>query len=473
MEFISLEVLKNAFLKGIDSFIELYNIQNNKNIISSTLGNTAINIGKLKNFSKGNFVHTNEITVSEITKANNLKAAINRSDEKELKIIFKNFGVKLDDIQKSQSKEAFISSMYSFICLSIFFNASVSLDIPIDLNDLLKCYLTPDTRHKKLMNLISHSVALSLKDLENFVIDQRLVDSFATFSETDKLWACLCQTNPTITKKILGEETFDEYKSILNKILQSSTHRIEVRNMPCFNFSKDEINSIKESYEIFKYSLTCINNIAIGIEAYVLKFIQHTENPSMKKQVANYAADEAKQFGAGMGWAAMPLYNHILNLMGGDSPSSQALQTLQRFLPPALIAQLISSVTTTLVSLAFQSKSYGFINRHGITGQIRSFLLRNFLEMFAAFISNNFHNLLLQNNINDINEHKTKFLDNIDNFMQVFKSSIEKNLPNKQKMGSLYYYLKMYADPDKEFSRNEDLIAAWNKSKIKIDTSIE
>ncbi|ORM38801.1 hypothetical protein A2G94_02010 [Francisella endosymbiont of Ornithodoros moubata] len=48
MEFklISEEVLKLAFLKGIDNFIELYNLQSNKNFVSKTLGNLAMNVKK-------------------------------------------------------------------------------------------------------------------------------------------------------------------------------------------------------------------------------------------------------------------------------------------------------------------------------------------------------------------------------------------------------------------------------------------
>ena len=74
MEFklISEEVLKLAFLKGIDNFIELYNLQSNKNFVSKTLGNLAMNV-------KNQGVHTNYIASSEVEQANRIKTILNRN----------------------------------------------------------------------------------------------------------------------------------------------------------------------------------------------------------------------------------------------------------------------------------------------------------------------------------------------------------------------------------------------------------
>ncbi|MFV9931561.1 MAG: hypothetical protein AB8V03_04180 [Francisella endosymbiont of Hyalomma asiaticum] len=68
------EVLKLAFLKGIDNFIELYNLQSNKNFVNKTLGNLAMNV-------KNQDVHTNYIANSEVEKANHIKTILNRDSK--------------------------------------------------------------------------------------------------------------------------------------------------------------------------------------------------------------------------------------------------------------------------------------------------------------------------------------------------------------------------------------------------------
>ncbi|MFV9967265.1 MAG: hypothetical protein AB8V10_04160 [Francisella endosymbiont of Hyalomma asiaticum] len=68
------EVLKLAFLKGIDNFIELYNLQSNKNFVNKTLGNLAMNV-------KNQDVHTNYIVNSEVEKANHIKTILNRDSK--------------------------------------------------------------------------------------------------------------------------------------------------------------------------------------------------------------------------------------------------------------------------------------------------------------------------------------------------------------------------------------------------------
>lgn len=76
MEFklISEEVLKLAFLKGIDNFIELYNLQSSKNFVSKTLGNLAMNVKKQE-------VHASYIASSEVKQANRIKTILNRDDK--------------------------------------------------------------------------------------------------------------------------------------------------------------------------------------------------------------------------------------------------------------------------------------------------------------------------------------------------------------------------------------------------------
>jgi hypothetical protein len=129
------------------------------------------------------------------------------------------------------------------------------------------------------------------------------------------------------------------------------------------------------------------------------------------------------------------------------------------------------SIATNVAEIAFQSKYYGVINRHGITGQVRSFLLQNYLEMFSAFLSNNYYNIVLStnqsNNTDTDFDNMCKMLNQyITDFRDAYTKSI-RILPNHEKTGSLYYYLKMYADPDKNFSKNTKLTESWNNTKLK------
>ncbi|WP_150466546.1 hypothetical protein [Francisella sp. SYW-9] len=105
---ISMSALKAATLKGIDSFIELYKIQNNRNYLSTTLGNLA------QNFC-GQGVHTNEITSIEVEKANRIRAILNRDSDDNLKKFFRSFGERLKEIQENKCKRCFITTHYSLL----------------------------------------------------------------------------------------------------------------------------------------------------------------------------------------------------------------------------------------------------------------------------------------------------------------------------------------------------------------------
>jgi hypothetical protein len=475
---ISAESLKKAFINGIDSFIGLYNLQANKSYVSSTLGNLAMNI-------KSQGVHTYEITTLEIEKANRIKAIIDRESDNELIDFFNSFGKKLEEIAEQKCKRSFIASHYSFIVLSVFHTAltperrKYSVKQPSEvtyhkryieerkeqkgfehsnnyMKELLYSYLTPDTRKKNLITPLFYVVSDCLKkvDINTFKERHHLdgISSLSQLSEQDKLLCLLCDNRSplkTLVKDFFDVETFEKYSTLSKDILRGNKYNNQ--ELDDSNLHQDTVELVKKAFSSSERMLKNIENIIKALSAYILKFDQNTQNPAISRQISSNVSFYSQ--------------NYAIGMEKTNVESIVTLNALQTAFPPGVIADLVANISIKLIQLGTKSKGYGIINRHGITGQTRALLLKNYLNMISIYIKNSYFNIfnhMNQENIKACCNYIT-FLENT--FTTAYKESIEV-LPNKDNQGSLYYYLQMYANTSNDFKQDKKRISQWNKSKL-------
>ncbi|KEI35148.1 hypothetical protein FRA_41c10420 [Francisella sp. W12-1067] len=478
IKLISIEAVKKAFLKGIDSFTGLYAIQNNKNHVNLAIGNLMLNI-------KGQGVHINEITTIELEKANRIKAILNRDSDEELKKLFIGLGRRLNQISQDKCKRCFITTYYSFIALSVFHYASiidpkyleVNNNVSVldfyDMERLLAYYLTPDTRHKKvilkLFNVIGNTlININTSLYEESFLDQLYLDQI---SESEKLWAFICQSDSSLktqAKDFLDYKSFKKFSDLGKKILKEKSFRdfnsgriAEFREVP---EDTDLFIKLDELFLNTRDILKGVDNICNGILAYELKFKQNTTN---LHSTAALLKGFRETYISGEAIMQRDTLSHLIS-------KGIAFGMLKPVLSSSIIALLITSITGKTLNISFNSPYYGAWNRHGITGQIRGFLLKNYLEMFSIFIENHLYFVLSQAenfNIPMLTVNKLCLFGNdfIKKFTSFYKGCLEL-LPNKKQKGSLYFYLKMYAGitPDGQFTFEPDFekIEAWDKSKL-------
>ncbi|AJC48325.1 hypothetical protein IB642_04770 [Allofrancisella guangzhouensis] len=478
IKLISIEAVKKAFLKGIDSFTDLYEIQNNKNHLNLAIGNLMLNI-------KGQGVHINEITIIELEKVNRIKAILNRDSDEELKKLFIGFGRRLNQISQDKCKRCFITTHYSFIALSVLHYASVIdskclevgdvsvLDL-YDMDRLLGYYLLPDTRHKKVILKLFKVIGNTLENINTSLHEQSFLDqvSIDQISESEKLWAFICQSDSSLktqAKDFLDYKSFKKFSDLGKRILKEKSFNdfngggrvVKFRGIP---EDSDLFIKINELFSNTKDVLKGIDNMCSGILAYALKFKQNTSN---LHSTAALLKSFRETYISGEAIMQRDTLSHLIS-------KGITFGVLKPILSSSIIALLITSITGKTLNISFNSPYYGVWNRHGITGQIRAFLLKNYLEMFSIFIENHLYFVLSQAENSNISIQTVNKLclygnDFIKKFTSFYKGNLEL-LPNKKQKGSLYFYLKMYAgiSPDGRFTFEPDFekIECWDKSKL-------
>ncbi|AJC48354.1 hypothetical protein IB642_04600 [Allofrancisella guangzhouensis] len=475
---ISEEALIEAFLKGIDNFNGLYKLQSSKNIISSNLGNLFL--------QKNQSVHTNDITSIEVEKANNIKAALIRmrdhdsADRAALKDFFKNFGntlLKLSNNEEDNNKRRYITSHYSFIALAIFHNASIATspyNDYLNMENLLKCYLTPDTLQPKITGGLFRVVGISLNKFSDpnykYLSDSSDFDFrfIARISDTDKLWAFLCE-EPQFKNKIkvlLGNEKYEYYIDLNKKIERYIQNKDILDNHLNLVVGKDASEAIKTSFKNITDTFKIKHLICEAIIAYQAKYKEKTDSPTTGSGAIGITKKQAQTFAFGS--FETHIRDEITSLMGGSNPTG-SLQMLQSVFPPGVITKMAAGLIGELLAIATASKGYGFINRHGVTGQTRAVLLKFYIEMLTTYLSNSYDYTFSLTNEGDI----ISYCNNIASIKEIFIESYKNAallLPNKKQNGSLYYYLEMYANPSKNYegvAPSKATMEAWNQTKLK------
>ncbi|OIN83469.1 hypothetical protein [Francisella sp. TX07-6608] len=449
IKFISKEVLKLAFSRGIDKFIELYNLQSNKNLVSETLGNLAMNV-------KNQGVHTNYISSSEVEQANRIKAILNRDGE--LDTFFQKFGQNLKLLQTESSTKCFITSHYSFIVLAVFHYASVIESVKNSTNDsynsylnmenLTAYYLTPNTRKKEVILNLYGIIGNALSSLNTSLLaDTHGINDFHEhISDTEKLWAFLCSQGCPLNdfaKSFLDTDTFKKYSNLSKNFLLAKKNNSHIYNQKLVTETQKKI---AEAFGDSQRLLQKFEEISNAIAAYNLKFDQNTSNAiDWKQSVSKLSTIYPRAI----------LVDPVTQLMTGTG----SLSGLKTIFPPSFITSLVTELGFKLIEISIQSKGYGVINRHGITGQLRSHLLKDYIDMISVFIKNNYYYIFSQENETNIIKCCNIVIDTVQSFYISYNKAIEL-LPNKNQNGSLYYYLDMYVNKD------TGKIDKWNKSKL-------
>ncbi|WP_150468358.1 hypothetical protein [Francisella sp. SYW-9] len=474
IKFISLKAIKTSFENGVNSFLELYNIQHNKNIISSSLSNFGQRVIHEGDHNK---IHTTEITTKEVEKANKVKALLGRTQsDEELKDIFNSFGDKIINIAFKDDR-SYLTSHYSFIVLSILHQAvvfdlsrdkSVLLDNFYKMEELIMTYyLTPDTRHKTVMKNLFKYIADALKRLkydENSVMlshDEINYLEIENTSDTEKLWAYLCSKDSfKDIEDIIGSDKVKYYKN-LAKELKKYNRNNNINFDTDIKISQQTVSKVKDCFNTITKTLKINEAISNALVAYNLKFEQQTSNPSVEKKVMKYIASKANDY------SSLKYRTDVSNTLT-SGVSATTLKSLENLFPPIEVGLLSYGILTTLVGILTESKGYGIINRHGITGQIRTCLLKNYINLISTFIRNNYLYLFRKERykIDDSMQINSTFVKNFcEKFQQNYENSINV-LPNKDKKGSLYFYLSMYADPTNNSQPDIKKMQQWARSKI-------
>ncbi|QIV96754.1 hypothetical protein EDC55_10383 [Allofrancisella inopinata] len=484
IKLISIEAVKRAFLKGIDSFTGLYEIQNNKNFTNLVIGNFMMHV-------KGQGVQINRITTIELEKANRIKAVLNRESDEDLKKLFIGFGSRLKHISQKKCRRCFITTHYSFIALAVFHYASiidpkylevnnVSVVDFYDMERLLAYYLIPNTYHKRAILKLFEVIGNTLVDINTSLYEESFLDQLYLdqVSENEKLWAFICQSNSSLrtqAENFLDYKSFKKFSDLGKRILKEKSFRdfnngrvVRFREMP------ENSNLFIKINELFLNTvgiLKGIDNMCSGILAYSLKFKQNTTN---LHSTAALLKDFREAYISGEAIMQRNPLSHLIS-------KGIAFGLLKPALSSSIIALLITSIFGKTINISFNSPYYGAWNRHGITGQIRGFLLKSYLEMFSVFIENHLYFVLSQAENPNIPALTIEKLCSYGNyFIKIFSSAYKGGLgllPNKKQKGSLHFYLKMYAGitPDGQFTFEPDFgkMEEWNKTKLsKIYTDI-
>ena len=202
---------------------------------------------------------------------------------------------------------------------------------------------------------------------------------------------------------------------------------------------------IKNAFQHSECLLQKFNSIGNAIAAYNLKFDQNASDSSIPGKSI------AKELSGNL--MGIPIGSLVSGVGAGS------LGCLKATFPPSLISKLTTELGFKLIEISMQSKGYGVINRHGITGQLRSHLLKNYIEMISVFIKNHYHYIFSQNTENAIKSSSDVIMATSESFNESYNDAI-KLLPNQNQNGSLYYYLDMYVKGD------NNKINKWNKSKL-------
>ncbi|API87671.1 hypothetical protein [Francisella uliginis] len=455
IKIISKKVLELAFSKGIDNFIEIYKLQANKNYVSETLGNFAMN------FKSEKAVHTNYISDSEVDHANRIKAILNRDDNHD--DFFHRFGTKLQELAKEKSNDCFITSYYSFIVLAVFHYASVIQSEDkynnylnylnyLNTRELMSYYLTPNTRKKEVILPLYNIVGGALCNINtgHSLLDNtdQLIQIDNHVSDTEKLWAFLCSDGSPMKEKVksfVDKDTFNKYSNLSTALLAKKKNDNQQYDQ---QLKADIQGRVKEAFDRSQTLLKKFDSIANAIAAYNLKFDQNTSGSIPGKDLAKKLSNK---------YSYEMIDVPITQFLAGVGSGS--LGCLKTMFPPAFITTLVTELGFKLIEISMQSKGYGVINRHGITGQLRSHLLKDYIDMISVFIKNHYYYIFSQKSPDAVMRSSHVLIATINFFNDSYDEAI-KLLPNQNQNGSLYYYLDMYV------KGNRTKIEQWNKSKL-------
>ncbi|QIW12813.1 hypothetical protein FZC43_09260 [Francisella adeliensis] len=333
------------------------------------------------------------------------------------------------EIEKSSMA---ISSLITFVYYSILFEATYfSVDERVEqLPKILKCIFTLHTSARidlkgsinEIINLLSKKNPFCLKVEQSFV-------KYENLSEIEKLQYIFYE----IMTKNPNLGCAENYlpTNLLSKFININSPKKNYSSKVSVNTSKDELTADLERFMIFCEKITRALN-------------EYTEKFMSKKSILT----DNGYIASSIGEINIPV--HI---------------------------PLMQKSISNLIAYIIRTEGYGFINRHGVSGQIRTFLFASFVYNSLAFIKNEYENYTNRYSYEVVDSLSTESYNPsvrkqtvtkyMDSFFMAYRQAF-KYLPNQNKSGSLSFYLSMYCDPKSEpiGKMNIPKIQKWERDRV-------
>jgi hypothetical protein len=488
----SLDDVIDAIDDGLDSFLGLYDIQNNKNIISETLGNVALNIFAQTHEAK--FIRLNTLFNNERKSVLRKKMYINllrtslNTDVEKIKFI-KYFGSKINDLSGLKYKRTYITSHYSFCLLSIISQTQLFFSKVSDDNDIYNNYLesclVPNTKQEKILLPLFSKIGEVLENIEDCYLGEFnlkkyhdvVSDTVSTDSKIDFLANLALQTYDFDN----GNVSKDDFVTIFSdKNLNDSVELSLFRKKLNEAIESDDIKEIlKGVSSVIRDDLYRISNVTSAIKEYVNKF-DHQANRSSPAKWRKLGYSRSYMLGV----SREVIQECIKDFSFFDQKKENLASIL---LSPSFVARFFSHVTGNLIDVATQSKGYGVFKRHGVTGQIRAYLLNNFLNLTLEGLNKSYIFLLKcivdykdkdqackEETLSLIHTIIEKIIFDSENFKQTYVNVVRtiKERKRTHNKGSLYFYLNMFADEENDLNANIEKLNSWSIAKLGISHEI-
>ncbi|MFZ9035144.1 MAG: hypothetical protein ACO2ZM_03375 [Francisellaceae bacterium] len=416
LKFSSADELQAAFLDGVQSYLEVATILDNKSAIAKRLGKH-IHDHQISGFGKEQAGYWQQ----EMSKDSTIEHVINT----------------LDLFVKRQQSSAAITSLSTFIYLACFHQASIANidgssqqdpDATINLSGYFHNIAKGTTGLKNTLKAVENYIKLLLMTYKNqperlFINNKTNLKSI---SSEDKLLLSvyhLMSANSTphssrLLESLFSSQEIEKFKNYHHQFMAMQGPHSTINNL----------NSNK-NHELYQYFLQSSARMTFALEQYINKF-------TMK------AGDSLTEY--------LP---KKIPSMGIDAGATSAL-----------------NIIMALTKYSFKSKGYGYIHRHGIEGQTRAYLLKNLLKNAIIFCSRQIESYATIDLKHSQDRHEA-----VTNYILAFHDNFKsefKHFPNHKQNGSLAYYLSMYANPENEFKSDDSLHTQWLDDKLNKDSSV-
>jgi hypothetical protein len=402
-------------------------------------------------------------------------------------------GKNIVNLVTKDNGDSFITSIFPFIAVSLFHRSSIvvskdsnvpeyahlgkpikhrlditktidadsnSLLIPYDPQKLIKYYLAPDTRHKHDFYSLYTSVGNALQNIKDpkqicptTPMTGINVGKLTSSQKLDALTYTFLKAQgvPNIDSHFSSSELqmFDGISKCLDSANQSK--KIINRTTARQHYSKNTLKRYLEYINIHSSVEVSINNFAqiiSAVQAYIDKFNQKADGQGLVP-VSNYIFN----------WTTNSIMKISVDTLQAKYRESNQTD-LDMFINSASAMNIYStaaSIAASAINYSAKSKAYGFINRHGITGQIRSLQLKMYIESLTVFVENQYNyvqHVVSEATTNKGDQFKALSTNTIGLTNQVLKYTFyllylglkeARESLSSTGDGSLSYYLKMYA----------------------------
>lgn len=455
--FRSAEKVKQAFLNGLNFYIDLYKIQSNKSRLNEFLSGAT---------RFGYSLH--HISQSSVSRALNWqkKMTMPTSDQASyVKEVLKQFL----EIESKRSSST-VSSMITMVCHSLLSEASHVIITPqnhdsqaFDLTQYLKCIALVKTSHKVDLSILIKAMMILLNGANSNTFQEvktSQITAYTDLNDQQKMqYMCYCALSKCAVEDL--QKFFNEEELMLFKKIRFDTASSYIDDLAPPN------SSSSTSLKTQNFVGVCAS-LTWAIDEYITKFAHNTgiKAPSSRSVadigvLSAYAEHDVKN---------IPETEGILKGGAiGNNPVPYVISGLKAISSNIPVINQAGKVLGKLIDMVFKSEGYGWIHRHGISGQIRAYLLRYYTYNSLMLVAQEYENYMHGSGSDPINAQDRMM--NIFYYIESFKNAYQAfypYLPNAKQEGSLAFYLAMYCDPsNNNFGKpNQQKVEQWSQSKL-------